>query len=204
MGANEGAAREVGPGRLAAFEDGEVDEPITLPARPRRQQVADHSSGIGTDTPRDPAAPATGPATPPLPDPGDPSEGIGRVGRTSPDRVRPSNVHVPVALLEPIAQACSDGGLSHGEVIITAIEATYARLPELIHPTAMAGGSLFAARRSRASRSTDGPLTPLNYRLREADFKTLDDLVQELRASSRGHLITTALTAYFEERTGAQ
>ena len=65
------------------------------------------------------------------------------------------------------------------------------RMKELINPGVTAGGSLFASRRSgRASRSSDGPLTPLNYRLREGDFRTLDHLVEEFGASSRGHLIT--------------
>jgi hypothetical protein len=112
------------------------------------------------------------------------------------DRIRPSNVHVPVALVEPIARRCRAEGLSHGEIIIAAIEATYPQLGELIRPGATAGGSLFASRRSRVARSVEGPLTPLNYRLREADFTVLDQLVTELGASSRGHLIATALAAY--------
>jgi len=102
-----------------------------------------------------------------------------------------------VALLEPIEAKCKSNGLSHGEVIIVAIEAAAPRLKDLIHQAATAGGSLFASRRSRASRSTDGPLTPLNYRLREADFQTLDQLVEQFGASSRGHLITAALNDYF-------
>lgn len=116
------------------------------------------------------------------------------------DRVRPSNVHIPVWLLDPIDAKCKAEGLSHGEVIIVAIEAAYPRLKELIHPTVVAGGNLFASRRSRASRSTDGPLTPLNYRLREGDFATLDQLVADCGASSRGHLITAALTDYFRDQ----
>lgn len=117
----------------------------------------------------------------------------------SDDTVRPSNVHIPVALLEPLEAKCRVDGLSHGEMIIVAIESTYERLADLVNPAATAGGSLFAPRRSRASRSTDGPLTPLNYRLREADFATLDSLVDQFGASSRGHLITAALKGYFAQ-----
>jgi len=111
-------------------------------------------------------------------------------------RVRPSNVHIPVALLAPIAKMKSDHGLSNGEIIISSIEGTYADLKDLIQPAVTAGGNLFASRRSRASRANDGPLTPLNYRLREEDYATLDRLVDEFGASSRGHLITVALTAF--------
>jgi hypothetical protein len=116
-------------------------------------------------------------------------------------KVRASNVHIPVTLLEPIAALKKQKGLSNGEIIISAIEATYADLKNLIHPSATAGGSLFAARHSRVPRGSDGPLTPLNYRLRGEDYLTLDRLVDQFEASSRGHLITVALTAYFRNAT---
>lgn len=201
-----GTAREVAPGRLAGFEDaddGEVTPVLSLPPRPRRaaapapaprrraKQAAQASPPTASSTA---AAPSAAPTST------DSSEATAgpRKGPKGPeDRVRPSNVHIPVALLEPIEAKCKANGLSHGEVIIVAIEAAYPRLKDLVHPAATAGGSLFASRRSRASRSADGPLTPLNYRLREADFQTLDRLVEEFGASSRGHLITAALNDYF-------
>jgi hypothetical protein len=114
--------------------------------------------------------------------------------------VRPSNVHIPVALLPILEEQCKSRGLSHGELIIVAIETLYPRLSELVNPVAMAGGNLFTSRRGRASRTADGPLTPLNYRLRETDFDTLDRLVDEFGASSRGHLITTALNTFLTEQ----
>ncbi|MGF0118791.1 hypothetical protein ACQFYA_21060 [Promicromonospora sp. Marseille-Q5078] len=112
------------------------------------------------------------------------------------DKVKPSNVHIPVFLIDPVEARCKKEGLSHGELMIVALEATYNQLDGLINPGATAGGSLFAPRRGRASRAGDGPLTPLNYRMREADFTVLDGLVDKFGASSRGHLITVALKAY--------
>jgi hypothetical protein len=207
MSINDGTAHEVEPGRLTAFEDaGGPDVTFNLPPRPgrARQLVPSpvtepserpgptaHSVALVETVPERPIrsekAAARKKAPAPTPDPGT---------KGPESRVRPSNVHIPVALLEPIARTKSDHGLSNGEIIISSIEGTYADLKDLIHPAVTAGGNLFASRRSRASRANDGPLTPLNYRLREEDYATLDRLVDEFGASSRGHLITVALTAY--------
>lgn len=191
MPTNDGAAHEVQAGRLKAFEDTDEELTFTLPPRPGRN---DHQ-------PEEKAAPPTSSPSAPdrtdvaAPPPGDP----GTQGLES--KVRASNVHIPVSLLEPIAAAKKQKGLSNGELIISAIEATYSDLKNLIHPSATAGGSLFTARHSHVPRGSDGPLTPLNYRLRGEDYLTLDRLVEELEASSRGHLITVALTAYFRTAT---
>lgn len=215
---NSGAAREVAPGRLANFEDSddlEVAAPMSLPPRRKRAAPAPvtppASAGergaatLPAKTARPPARAAEPPQPAPAVDSSQDSPSDAPVADSTPqkgpkgpeDRVRPSNVHIPVALVRPIEEKCKSDGLSHGEVIIVAIEATYPRLKDLIHPAVTAGGSLFASRRSRASRSADGPLTPLNYRLREGDFATLDRLVEEFGASSRGHLITVVLNDYF-------
>lgn len=209
--ARDGAAREVGRGRLAHFED-EADDSEqkvavpSLPPRSRRSAARGPVSGEGGDpTPaaQDPAPQAGEDAqdsSQPLVDapapPAEPAVAPARAPAGSGDRMRPSNVHVPVALLESIARTCKERGLSHGELIISAIEHTHADLAGLIHPATTAGGSLFASRRSRAVRSKDGPLTPLNYRLRASDFEVIDQLVEDFSASSRGDLITTALAAY--------
>lgn len=111
--------------------------------------------------------------------------------------MRASNVQIPVSLLEPLLTRCTAEGRSHGEMIIHALENTHQLLPTLLHP-ATTGGSLFGARASRATRSADGPFTPLGYRLRNADYRVLDELVTDLGASSRGHLISVALSAYLD------
>lgn len=212
--ARDGAAREVAPGRLARFEDD--DEDLVKDDRPRLPPRGRRGTGTGgapgpvaaepapAPTMEQPPSPTqTAPTTPqppaeatPTPAPVDaPVDAPARPVEAQ-NRMRPSNVHVPVTLLEPIDEACRSRGMSHGELIIAAIEATYAELPGLIRPSTTTGGSLFATRRSRAVRSKDGPLSPLNYRLRGADFAVIDQLVDELGASSRGDLITTALTAY--------
>lgn len=218
MVSNQGAAREVEPGRLTNFEDDDLPDvtSLTLPPRRRRPMPDVGADKVAPVAPSPAEVPAASPE-PVAPAPSEPPAARSRrrpakkAASTHQDsgaetstsakgpeqRVRPSNVHIPVWLVEPIAAKHTAEGLSNGEIIISAIEQAYPRLKDLIHPVTVSGGSLFASRRSRTSRAGDGPLTPLNYRMREEDFSTLDSLVKELNASSRGHLITVALTAYF-------
>jgi hypothetical protein len=211
-GRPDGTAHVVSPQRLANFEDEDLDLALAPPPRPRRDKPAPApADGPPTRARRKTARKAT---PEPVASPGGATEAAGtaveadaaRAPAAAPEvalkgpeqRVRRSNVHIPVRLLGPITDKTEREGLSNGELIIAAIEQTFDRLPDLIHPAPTTGGNLFDSRRSRVSRSTDGPLTPLNYGLREVDFQTLDRLVEQLRASSRGHLITAALTAYFK------
>lgn len=189
---SDSSAREVEPGRLAHFEDGDGPEPAGLSLPPRRTRPASEKS---PQKPRQASTKKT--RTVPVDKTGTDQEPVATKGLE--DKVRPSNVHIPISLLEPLAAKCNQTGLSHGEVIIVAIEQTIERLPDLIKPPSTAGGALFASRRSRTIRTEEGPLTPLNYRLRNADFKVLDDLVSQTGASSRGHLISAALGAYLTD-----
>ena len=113
-------------------------------------------------------------------------------------KVKPSNTHVPTWLIRHVTERCEQDGLSHGELIIVAIEAVYDRLGELLRPAAVAGGSVFKERRPRPRNAQQGPLSPLNYRLRQEDFQTLDELVEKFGASSRGHLISVALREFLK------
>lgn len=171
--------RKVPAGRLAGFEVDDEDTTPQLPSLPpRRPQPAPIAA--------EPASPQPQPVKPPS------STGV--------DRVRPSNVHVPVGLIDQLETWCERHAMSHGEAIISSLEAVYPRLGDLINPAATAGGNLFTARRSHTVRNEGtGPRTPLNYRLRDSDFAKLDELVAQFGATSRGHLITVALTAYLNE-----
>jgi hypothetical protein len=111
--------------------------------------------------------------------------------------IRSSTVHIPVDLLPKVAEERNRTGRSNGEIVIVAIESSQHRLGDLIGTTEVTGGSLFERRASRGARRSDGPLTALNVRLYEQDYAVLDDLVAAHGASSRGHLVATALTAYF-------
>lgn len=186
------ASREVEPGRLARFEDGDGPETSGLSLPPRRTRSGAETQERPRKARRETEPPKADKDEPDItPEPAEPAPGKGME-----DKVRASNVHVPISLLEPLSVKCQETGLSHGEVIIVAIEQAFDRLPDLIKPPSTAGGSLFASRRSRTIRSSEGPLTPLNYRLRNADFQILDDLVAQTGASSRGHLISAALADY--------
>lgn len=114
------------------------------------------------------------------------------------NKLRASNVHIPASFMPRLAQARADRRLSNGEWVIVALEATHDQLASLIRPQPT-GGSLFAPRATRAARTYDGPLTPFNIRLREADYAVIDELVVQFGASSRGHLITVAFDAFLPD-----
>jgi len=179
---------------LSGFEDTSV-KPLSLP--PRAQAPAPAPAETSE-------APPTELSPPPPTSISRPSKRNPRSAAARPDpetvgmdqKVRPSNVHVPVDLLDLMAAKKAEMGWSNGELIISAIEATHSELENLILPAAETGGSLFAPRRSRAARTVVGPLTSLNYRLQLADYTTLDGLVEKFGATSRGHLVTVALTAF--------
>lgn len=172
--------RRVPEGRLAGFDTVPATDPdVPTPSLP----------------PRRPAARPTTPANPAPTSSGDPHPAPKGVE----DKVRPSNVHVSVDLVAPFSAWCEQMGLSHGEGIIYILEATSTDLPTLIKKPTTAGGSLFESRRSHPIRPTEGPRTPLNYRMRAADFAILDQLVDQFGATSRGHLISTAITAHLKK-----
>jgi|GEM_PF-1267368 len=119
----------------------------------------------------------------------------------SEDRMRPSNVHVPVELVDKLRDRSQKTGLTNGEIILVAIEETAAagKLESLVHPGKTVGGSLFAPRPSnRASSLAAGHKAPVNYRLREGDYAVLDKLVTDYKAPSRNHLIVAALKGYLD------
>ncbi len=182
-------AREATSGRLANFEDGDDETPISLPPRRVQQRPTVVNNG-------------------PNELPGDqvditdlsPAPAVNPRAKAPHDRMQASNVHIPVDLLQPVKDKCARDGMSHGEVIIVAVENAHPRLAELINPAAKAGGTLFEARTVRPS-TVAGTVTPLNYRLRRADFAILDGLAQQFGSPSRGRLITVALTDYFDGGT---
>lgn len=164
--------------------DQDAAAPVPAPTRPGGS--IEHI-GEGIRTARTPRKRGTRPA---------PAEAAGEEEVDVPGtKLRASNVHIPASFMPRLAKARGGRRLSNGEWVIVALEATHDQLGELIRPQPT-GGSLFAPRATRAARTYDGPLTPFNIRLRQADFDVIDALVQQFGASSRGHLITVAFDAF--------
>lgn len=119
-----------------------------------------------------------------------------------------SSVRVPAKCHAKLEQLREQTGMTNGQIFIVAIEATHERLPELLYPGGrIGGGGLFAPRGIRPKSSRDDSETQVTYRLFKSDFDVIDQLVVDLAAKSRSHLITAALTGYFfggdDERTQA-
>ena len=185
-----GGARPVAPRRLADFE-GEQEQEITLP--PRRQgpraRVEQPSGDLQVPTEPRPVEPVEaaegGPEAAPT-------------GVRTPFRA--SNAQVPMDLIKAVTAHCRAKKITHGELIIAALEDNATRLGELITPAATVGGSLFPPMSTSANRARTEEVTvvPLNFRLPLAHFEVLDALVTQVGAPSRSRLISAALAAYLK------
>lgn len=188
---------------LANFEDDDTPPPTLTPRRQRPNTPSDPTSPTIDDggdgespEPASPAAPTmTRPAAArrggrgrPLSDP---------VSQTATGFIRPSNVLIPARLLTPIKVSRTQLGLTTGELIITALEATADQLGELLSARPVTGGALFTARPASTSVNNE-PQSSLNFRMRVEDFAILDSLVERFGAASRSQLVTVALAAYLE------
>jgi len=180
-------APEIGAAETAQPDQ---DAAAAVPALPRPGASIEHI-GEGIRTARSPRRRGTRPAPAETPGEAAGEEEVDVAG----SKLRASNVHIPASFMPRLAKARGGRRLSNGEWVIVALEATHDQLGELIRPQPT-GGSLFAPRATRAARTYDGPLTPFNIRLREADYAVIDALVEQFGASSRGHLITVAFDAF--------
>lgn len=112
-----------------------------------------------------------------------------------------SNVRIPETLRDQLNTDRRRRGITTGELIILAIESTYDRLRSYIHPAGTVGGKLFAERGVGGLNKTALPTKQVAFSVTRADFTVLDQLVTDFSARDRAHLITAALTAYFDDTT---
>lgn len=196
-GARDGSARPVPANRLANFEGQEAPAMPSLPKRPRpgaRPAPAAAPVGGGGD-----AQPAAGQVAPP----GSPAPAKTAPRRAAASPVHASNAQIPMRLMPLVVEHCKTRSITHGTLIVTALEANAHRLAELVTPTpVMGGGGLFPA----LATSTTGPrasgeeqIVPLTFRLPREHFDVLDQLVAQVNAPSRSKLISAALGAYLEQ-----
>jgi len=194
-----GTAHELPAGRLASFEDDDTaDFASILGARPRSAAPAEQQPDA--EAPKKTAAKkaAKKPAARKKATDTQAKQEAAPTPAYS-DRanaIKSSSVHIPTPLLEQLVAYRDQHKMSNGQVVIAAIEHAHPKLKDLIHP-ATTGGGLFAQRATKGTRLNEGPLTPLNVRLFEADYEVIDKLVNEFGAFSRGHLITVSLREFF-------
>ena len=198
MAARDGSARPIPLDRLADFEghSQEVTPTPSLPARPRpAPRPAPSPARPGGGQGGQGGAEQTGP--PPAP-PAQQGPAPGEV--KTPNHA--SNAQIPMRLMPLVVGHCKTHAISHGTLIITALEANAERLAELVTPTPTAGGGgLFptlAASRTGPRASGEEQIVPLTFRLPRSHFEVLDQLVAATKAPSRSKLISAALAAYLD------
>ena len=184
-----GGARPVAPDRLSGFEQEDEQPAMSLP--PRRPAAAGPQRRDAQ-----PAQPETAPQAAPEPPARAQEPEVTPAGA----RVHASNAQIPVELVKPVTERCRERQITHGELIIAALEANAGRLGELVTPAPTVGGSLFPALAASARRTRTEEVTtvPLNFRLPPAHFAVLDQLVAQVGARSRSRLISAALAAYLQ------
>lgn len=182
---------------LSEFEDDDLDP---IPAQPRKK-AAQPSPAPSTNAPKaaSKATPrptrrkrSTKPTTPP--------QSTSSPATKAPKR--PSNMHLDTDLVAPLqAMRAENKTLDIGIIIVMALEDAYAdnALDAWFDHPVQAGGGLFAARTSIASRIRDEgrDVTPMNYRMTDSDYQVLDQLKDQYGAPSRSALISVALRHYF-------
>lgn len=112
---------------------------------------------------------------------------------------KPSSVRLPKDILEQLADARAETGMTNGDLFIVAIEHSAENLEALLFPGGRIGGGLFTSRGVRAKTSRDSDMSQATFRLRPEDFAVIDNLVRRCGASSRGHLILAALQGFFAD-----
>ncbi|KDA07185.1 hypothetical protein DC31_00240 [Microbacterium sp. CH12i] len=157
-------------------------------------------------------APATQPAVAPHAEPA-PAENAPRAAAkrstaTSRDRgvAETANKGVPVHLTEELNERLqaymARKRWSHQTVLLDAIEATYARLPQLIDEATHANEEtvertpLFDRPARPVHTATGDARVKHTVRMTDSNRKTLDDITENLGAPSRNFLITVAYEAY--------
>lgn len=198
-----GTAHELPAGRLASFEDDDTDFASILGSRPRAAAAPAPTPVTPTTPPPAAAKPVQAKKTPAQK--ARPSSTQAPTPPATPKHseranvIKSSSVHIPLPLHAQTLTYRDEHGMSNGQVVIAAIEYANPQLKDLIHPGAT-GGGLFAQRATKGTRLNEGPLTPLNVRLYEADYEVIDGLVKDTGAFSRGHLITVSLRYFFDNQ----
>ena len=117
------------------------------------------------------------------------------------DLHRASSANLPTGLVTAVARHREATGMSAGDIVVAAIEKHFDQLPGILAATQEPPpphSSGFAARGPKAAPVVDNTKL-FAYRLVPSDFDYLDQLVNQLGARDRTHLIREALTTYFKD-----
>ena len=115
------------------------------------------------------------------------------------DPIVSSNVRLPADLFDKVTATAKAQELTHGELIIVALEHALDTdtLSRHVHPAGTVGGGRFKERGVGAATRVKGTVATLSFSLFQSDLDIITELIAEVRAHSRNHLIAAAFAAYF-------
>jgi hypothetical protein len=111
---------------------------------------------------------------------------------------RPVIVYLPVSLRDRLRQLTAERDLTYTELVLDAVDATHERLPSLLTPEKPRARSLFRQPTAPRRRRHAEPHVQVSLRLVPEDLAVIDQLVTDLDAGSRSHLVATALQAHLQ------
>lgn len=193
---NDDAKRGISKGRYDSFEDAPASG-LTGIIQPGKRTAASDRPRVITDAPpvvddgKD--SPVVTKEEVEVPSPRDEAP-----DERSSNGMRGTTGYFPQSVKKLMTNYRYRTGSSAATTVIEALTELQPRLRNLVNASPeqhVSGGGLFMARATR-SRSTDDPLVGVHMRFYDADYKVIDQLVEQSGAASRSHLYTVAVREY--------
>lgn len=108
------------------------------------------------------------------------------------------HIYLPQKIHQQLEAYEQRTGKSHAEVVLDAVEATYATLMLPGEATSLPPGALFDRTSAEYARRLDGDLVAVGVRVQPSHLTQIDELVSASTAASRSAYIVAALRAHLE------
>ena len=108
------------------------------------------------------------------------------------------HVYLPQKIHQQLEAYEHRTGKSHAEVVLDAVEATYATLMLPGETPSLPPGALFDRTSAEYARRLDGELVAVGVRVQPSHLTQIDQLVSASTAASRSAYIVAALRAHLE------
>lgn len=108
------------------------------------------------------------------------------------------HIYLPQKIHQQLEAYEQRTGKSHAEVVLDAVEATYATLMLPGETPSLPPGALFDRTSAEYARRLDGDLVAVGVRVQPSHLTQIDELVSASTAASRSAYIVAALRAHLE------